>query len=651
MVRRFAVLTLVLGMALSLLGAPASGQQAPGVGACDGLDTTNGFDDVTATNTHLAAISCATELGIISGTTASTFDPAGDLQRGQAASLIARTLAELGIQLPPVEAGPAFPDAGPTHGANIRRLAAAGIVRGYDDGTFRPGDTLVREQFASVVVRVLGYIRNADVAADVAAGFDDVATAGTHAAAIDAAVAEGLLQGRSDAEFAPQATTRRDQTATVLVRLLDRADADVVGEVWSLDQGTDLIHVFNAASEERIAQIDVSPSALAGAGFDAAPEGPITVPHMIEFDSQERYAFIASTAGGVTIVIDTAAKEVVAVLDTGAGTHMAAVTPDDSAVWVAAIGAQRMVEIPLDLDADAPTFAVDRQLDVGNLLAPIEADGGWEYPSYSPVCHQYSPDSSEAWITLGPGWNAGGFFVLDLESGAATHGWDPGEVKANCGVSVTGERVLANWSGQVVEGDNTPGEWYVFDPATKELLRTENAGAGDTAGFDVHGLRLTPDGSQYWQVNRISDDAIVIDADTLEVVAEYEDVAETPDIVDYSPDGSLIYVSQRGPSPRSGAPHAATGTAPGVAIIDTSNGEQVGFLDTELIEEEESADHPDGRILNDVHGLGVRTRGVDATSIDTASIELAGTASTAREVRPAVVDTSGAVLGCHLPGA
>jgi DNA-binding beta-propeller fold protein YncE len=647
MVRRFAVLTLVLGMAFSLLGAPASGQEAPGGQACAGLDTANGFSDVAAGNTHAAAIACAAELGIVTGTSATTFDPAGDLQRGQAASLIARTLGELGITLPPVEAGPVFSDAGTTHGTNIRRLAAAGIVLGYDDGTFRPGDTLVREQFASVVVRVLSYIRNADVTAGTPAGFEDVATAGTHAVAVDAAVAEGLLQGRSDTEFAPQAVTRRDQTASVLIRLLDRADADVVGEVWSLDQGTDLIHVFNASSNERIVEIDVSPTALADAGFDAAPTGPITVPHMIEFDSRERYAFVASTAGGVTIVIDTAAKEVVEVLPTGAGTHMAAVTPDDSAVWVAAIGAQRMVEIPLDLGQDEPRFAIGRSLDVGELLEPIEEANDWTYPSYGAVCHQFTPDSSEAWVTLGPGWNQGGFFVLDLESGTATHGWDPEVVKANCGVSVTGEQVLANWSGAVVgPGEDTNGEWYVFDTDSKDLLRTE-----DARGFDAHGLRLTPDGSAYWQVNRISDNALVIDADSLEVIAEYEDFADTPDIIDYSPDGSLIYVSQRGPAPRSGGVHAAAGSEPGVAVIDTATGDRVAFLGTDTIEEEPSADHPDGRILNDVHGLGVRTRGIDAPPLETASIQLASTASVAREVRPAVVTTPDAVFGCHLPGA
>lgn len=134
---------------------------------------------------------------------------------------------------------------------------------------------------------------------------------------------------------------------------------------------------------------------------------------------------------GYTATRDARLKEVVAVLPTGAGSHMAAVTPDDSAVWTAAIGARQMVEIPLDLDASEPTFAVGRVLSVPELLAPIEEDnadwrpfpapepdpGSFAYASYAPVCHQYSPDSTEAWITLGPGWAQGGLFVLDLDGG------------------------------------------------------------------------------------------------------------------------------------------------------------------------------------------------------------------------------------------
>jgi DNA-binding beta-propeller fold protein YncE len=392
-------------------------------------------------------------------------------------------------------------------------------------------------------------------------------------------------------------------TATLLAAPADarggppsHAAAAGTHEVWMLDQGTDLIHVHESRRLREVAAIDVSPHALRQAGFAHAPTGPATVPHMIEFDSKDRYAFVASTAGGVTIVIDARRKAVVDVLPTGAGSHMAAVTPDDAAVWVAAIGAQQLVEVPLDLDAAKPTFEIGRRLDVSELLGEIERERGWTFPSYSPVCHQFSPDATEAWVTLGPGWNQGGLFVLDLDSGTVSDAWDPTEVKANCGVSVTEDRAVANWSGRVGPGVDSDGEWYVFDRKTKERVGEPRS----AEGFDAHGLRLTPDGSSYWMVNRISSNALVVDAETLEVTRRIDVVADTPDILDYSPDGALVYITQRGPNPRSGGAHAAAGGQPGITVVATGTGEQTALIQPPTVTDE------NGDVLNDVHGIGVR---------------------------------------------
>jgi DNA-binding beta-propeller fold protein YncE len=396
-------------------------------------------------------------------------------------------------------------------------------------------------------------------------------------------------------------------------------------EVWSVDQGTDRIHVYDSADYREVATIDLSPAALADRGFQHVPAGPRTVPHMIDFDSQDRFAFVAATAGAATIVIDARTREVLEVLGTGAGSHMAAVTPDDTAAWVAAIGTQQMVEIELGkLNSARPTFEIGARLDVADLLAPLEAaNPHWqpvvptglpfEYASYSPVCHQYSPDSTEAWVTLGPGWPQGGLFVLDLTSHEVTAAWNPNEVKANCGTSVSEELALANFSGEVVAGADTAGEWYVFDRASKQLLETHSAADGPVEGLDAHGLRLTPDGSHYWMVNRGSSDGFVVDASDRTVVRHLTSGLDAPDILDFAPDSSRVYISQRGPSPLTGAPHAATGDEPGIAVLDAATGERVAFLaPTEVI--------VDGRVQNDVHGVGVRTVGPgERTGLDRAT--------------------------------
>jgi DNA-binding beta-propeller fold protein YncE len=368
---------------------------------------------------------------------------------------------------------------------------------------------------------------------------------------------------------------------------------DVDHEVWVLDQGTDRIHVHDA-DHRPIAVIDVSPAALrrVDPGFD--PEAGRTIPHMIDFDSEHRYAFVAATAGGATLVIDAVTREVVAVLRTGPGTHMAAVTPDDSAVWVAVIGARTLVEIPLDLGADAPTFTIGRTVDVAELLAST----GLDFPSASPVCHLYDRDG-RAWVTLGPGMEQGGLFVFDTVTASVVHAYDPTVVRANCGVGFTadGRRAIANWSGifgaDIEDGE---GEWYVFDTATFALLETRSS-----EGVDAHGVRLSADGREFWQVNRGTGDGLRIDARTFAVTGRIE-VGDAPDILDVSPDGRFVYVTQRGPNPLSGDPHVSRGDAPGVLVLDATSGALVTRIDLPEVLDAE------GRLLNDVHGIGVRPR-------------------------------------------
>ncbi len=401
-------------------------------------------------------------------------------------------------------------------------------------------------------------------------------------------------------------------------------DSTVAYEVWSLDQGTDRIHIYDD-THTQVAVIDVSPTALRSVlpGFD--PASGRTVPHMIDFDSGYRFAFVAATAGGATIVIDTVAREVLAVLETGPGTHMAAVTPDDSAVWVAVIGARKLIEIPLDLDATAPNFAIGRTIDVEALLAAT----GFDYPSASPVCHDYDAQG-RAWITLGPGMTQGGLFVFDTVSGTIVHAFDPQVVRANCGIgfSENGTRAIANWSGTFgADVVDTEGEWYAIDTTSFELVRTATSG-----GVDAHGVRITPNGDEFWQVNRGSGDGLRIDARTFDVLGPI-DAGDTPDILDFSPDGRHAYITQRGPNPLSGDPHVARGTLAGVLVVDVATGAPITRLDPPVVI------GSDGEVLNDVHGIGVRPRSGGERVVVAAPASLLFAAPLA-SIGP---------FGCHLP--
>jgi DNA-binding beta-propeller fold protein YncE len=339
-------------------------------------------------------------------------------------------------------------------------------------------------------------------------------------------------------------------------------------EIWALDQGTNTVHVYDPGLRE------VGRVAL---------DGVVDTPHMVDFDSQGRFAFIANTRSGDVAVIRAADRRLVEVVATGATAHMAAVTPDDSAVWVANIGDRTLTEIVVDLDRE--TFTVGREVDFSADPLYQQTYGDWEAPP-GPVCHQYSPDGRFAWVTLGPA--AGGLVVVDLEALEIVTAFDPDVVRANCGVQVTadGAKVYTNWGSPTQD----EGEWYVFDAAARTLLRS-----GGSRGVDVHGAVLTPDGAQLWQVNRHTNNAIVVDTASDEVVAEHDFVGDTPDILDFAPDGSRAYVSLRGPDPRSGDPHVATGSTPGFSVVDTASGEVVSTVQPAAGDER-----------SDFHGIAVR---------------------------------------------
>jgi hypothetical protein len=97
----------------------------------------------------------------------------------------------------------------------IVALVDAGVVNGYDDGTFRPGGALRRDQMATFLAKALDLPM-------VAPSFDDVKNVGSiHYLAIGAIQRRGIGVGTGARNFDPGGSMRRDQAATLLVRAFD----------------------------------------------------------------------------------------------------------------------------------------------------------------------------------------------------------------------------------------------------------------------------------------------------------------------------------------------------------------------------------------------------------------------------------------------
>lgn len=353
----------------------------------------------------------------------------------------------------------------------------------------------------------------------------------------------------------------------------DAAAADGY-EVWAMDQGTHVVHIFNTALEE-IDRIDL--------GARGA-----RVPHMIEFTSDHRYAFVANPATGNVAVIRAADREVVAVIPTGPRTHHAAVSPDDRTVLVSVIGAPdvpwdgKLVE--LRVDAAAEQFTVGREL----VLAedPLFAQHRDQFrETGGAVCLAFTADGRHGYVTLGPGLDEGGVVVLDMETFRLVRVHPPGVVNANCGTLLApdGEHMY------LVGGDSDVGVWHVADTRTHEPVHQ-----AETRGHDAHGSAVTPDGSQYWLVNRVTSNGIVLDPRTREVIAEIPFTGKTPDIVAISPDSRHAFITLRGPNPVT-MPHVAVGETPGIAVFDVQTREMIRLLEPAKGDER-----------SDFHGVAVR---------------------------------------------
>lgn len=178
-----------------------------------------GFTDVTPTHVHADGIDCLAWRDITQGRTPTTYDPAGTISRGQMASMLARTLASIGQELPEQPA-PAFTDvAGTTHEHQIDQLAELGIILGRGNDTYGPNAPVTRAQMTTLLVRTFEYAGGPPLLASHDYFADD--DADVHQPSVNAAALAGLTAGVGDERFDPAAELRRDQMATLVARLLD----------------------------------------------------------------------------------------------------------------------------------------------------------------------------------------------------------------------------------------------------------------------------------------------------------------------------------------------------------------------------------------------------------------------------------------------
>ncbi|MBP1990539.1 S-layer homology domain-containing protein [Paenibacillus eucommiae] len=156
---------------------------------------------------------------IVNGVTDNTFAPDNRITRAEFAALLVRSLG-----LVEVNEETSYTDvaAGDWYAGAVSTAQKAGLISGYEDGTFRPNAGITREQMVTMIVRALK-LGGKEVQADVSAlgKFSDRdAIADWAQDAVAQAVAAGIIEGIAGATFAPQENATRAQGASMLKRML-----------------------------------------------------------------------------------------------------------------------------------------------------------------------------------------------------------------------------------------------------------------------------------------------------------------------------------------------------------------------------------------------------------------------------------------------
>ena len=93
----------------------------------------------------------------------------------------------------------------------IETLACYGLVSGYEDGTFRPQNTITRGEFCALLANALNLS-----AGDKAPAFSDVSAGAWYAPYVSAMAARGFITGCGDGTFRPNDTITYQEAVTIL---------------------------------------------------------------------------------------------------------------------------------------------------------------------------------------------------------------------------------------------------------------------------------------------------------------------------------------------------------------------------------------------------------------------------------------------------
>ncbi|WP_409344994.1 invasin domain 3-containing protein [Paenibacillus sp. MBLB4367] len=155
---------------------------------------------------------------IVEGRTKEAFDPDAAITRAEIAALAVRSLG-----LNDSEEKSPFPDTvGGWYEKAVSTAYQAGLISGYEDGTFRPMQRITREELVGVLVRAMQYtaVQSAGSGSSHKSFTDEPAISRWALDDVRFAMQSGIIEGDENGAFRAGSYTSRAEAVTMLKRML-----------------------------------------------------------------------------------------------------------------------------------------------------------------------------------------------------------------------------------------------------------------------------------------------------------------------------------------------------------------------------------------------------------------------------------------------
>jgi hypothetical protein len=180
--------------------------------------TPNGsFDDVLKADWYYDAAEYVSAAGYITGTAPRVFSPRTEVSRAMLATVLWSVAGK------PAATAAGFSDvaADAWYAPAVAWAQSSGVVAGYADGTFHPGDSVTREQMAAMLYQYECLKNGAPASAGDLSAYTDAPSVSSWAAtAVSWCVNRGIISGMTADTIGPKGTANRAQCAVIIQKYM-----------------------------------------------------------------------------------------------------------------------------------------------------------------------------------------------------------------------------------------------------------------------------------------------------------------------------------------------------------------------------------------------------------------------------------------------